>query len=220
MRNAIAAWLVAFMIAGVFSLLTNAKPFASAQPATTYYFAPASTATVVPLAIPVSTATVTSPITDSASSNEGKLFLQTKPTITVDVIRRVLKEKKSPAIAEAQFIYDMGVQYGVNPAVCLAFFIVESQAGTLGVARFTRGVGNIRALKGEDHYQGYRRYDTWREGIKHLYDLISGPHYMGEGRLTVDRILVKYAPPSENDTDEYIKSVKSYVAKWKSESGL
>jgi len=35
------------------------------------------------------------------------------------------------------------VRSGIDPAWALAFFVVESQAGTRGVARITRGIGNI-----------------------------------------------------------------------------
>ncbi|HEY8601417.1 MAG TPA: hypothetical protein VIL85_23525, partial [Thermomicrobiales bacterium] len=85
------------------------------------------------------------------------------PSIDVALIRRVLLRYNSPAVDEAQAFYDLGVARGIDPAYCLAFFIVESAAGTQGVARTTYSVGNIRALAGQPSFEGYRRYDTWRD---------------------------------------------------------
>jgi hypothetical protein len=138
------------------------------------------------------------------------------PSIDVALIRRVLQRYNSPAITEAQAFYDLGVARGIDPAYCLAFFIVESAAGTQGVARTTYSVGNIRALSGQPSFEGYRRYDTWRDGIADWYRLIDELYIRELGLNTVDAIVPVYAPSADsNDPAAYILTVKRLVAGWR-----
>lgn len=138
------------------------------------------------------------------------------PSIDVALIRRVLLRYNSPAADEAQAFYDLGVARGIDPAYCLAFFIVESAAGTQGVARTTYSVGNIRALSGQPSFEGYRRYDTWHDGIADWYRLIDELYVHELGLSTVDAIVPVYAPSGDsNDPDAYILTVKRLVAGWR-----
>lgn len=144
-----------------------------------------------------------------------KLVVMRGPSVDVPTIERVLRQYNSPAQAEAQTIYDLGVRYGIDPAVCLAFFIVESSAGTRGMATETRSLGNIRATPGYINYKGYRKYATWRDGIEDWYRLISRL-YVGEwGLTTVEAIVPVYAPAADsNDPPRYIGTVRRLVYTW------
>ena len=138
------------------------------------------------------------------------------PTITVERIEAVLREFNSPAAGTGQAFYDLGVQYGINPAVALAFFIHESACGTKGVARFTKSIGNIRVTPGYRDYEGYRAYDTWEQGIEDYYKLIRELYIDGWGLRTVAQILPRYAPPADNnDTDAYIRNVERLMDSWR-----
>ncbi len=138
------------------------------------------------------------------------------PSVDVALIRRVLQRYNSPAIDEAQALYDLGVARGIDPAYCLAFFIVESAAGTQGVARTTYSVGNIRALSGQPSFEGYRQYTNWREGIADWYRLIDELYVHELGLTTVETIVPVYAPSEDrNDPDAYILTVKRLVAGWR-----
>lgn len=70
--------------------------------------------------------------------------------------------------------------------------------------------GNIRpgqGFKGEvgDDGEGYARFDTIENGIRAIaVDLLTK---MSNAIDTVREIVTKYAPPTENDTAAYIKSV-------------
>lgn len=138
------------------------------------------------------------------------------PSIDVATIRRELERYNSPAVDEAQAFYDLGVARGIDPAYCLAFFIIESSAGTAGVARTTYSIGNIKARPGEPSYQGYRRYRSWREGIEDWYRLID-ELYVGQwGLTTIDAIVPIYAPGYDsNDPAAYARTVKLLVARWR-----
>ena len=138
------------------------------------------------------------------------------PSIDAATIRRVLESYGSPAAGEAQTFYDLGVARGIDPAYCLAFFIVESSAGTRGVARTTYSIGNIRARPGEPSYEGYRLYTSWAEGIADWYRLID-ELYVGQwGLTTIDAIVPVYAPQHDsNDPAAYARTVKRLVAGWR-----
>jgi len=143
--------------------------------------------------------------------------VDTAPTITVERIEQVLQQYSSPAAGTGQAFYDLGVKYGINPAVALAFFIHESSAGTKGVARVTKSIGNIRTTPGYRDYQGYRAYDTWEQGIEDYYKLIRDLYIDGWGLHTVGQILVRYAPPADNnDTDSYVRNVQQLMDGWHS----
>jgi len=55
-----------------------------------------------------------------------------RPSIQVNFINLVLSAYHSPAAGKGQALYDLGVQYGIDPAFALAFFMHESSFGTQG----------------------------------------------------------------------------------------
>lgn len=138
------------------------------------------------------------------------------PSVDAATIKRVLQGYNSPAVESAEAMYALGVEYGIDPAFCLAFFVNESTAGTAGVARTTKSVGNIRTTAGYQDFQGYRKYATWNEGIEDWYQLIRDL-YIAEWELaTVDTIIPVYAPVGDgNNPDHYIATVKKLVTTWR-----
>ncbi len=140
------------------------------------------------------------------------------PTISASKIDSVLASYNSPATGTGQAMYDLGIQYGIDPAFCLAFFIHESTAGTAGVATVTKSVGNIRVTPGYDSYQGYRRYTTWEAGIEDWYKLIRELYVDGWQLTTIEQILPVYAPPEDsNDTEHYIGTVRTLINTWRAQ---
>ncbi len=151
----------------------------------------------------------------AATTNES-WDVRHSPSITVATIRSVLQKYNSPAVGSAEAIYNLGVEYGIDPAFCLAFFVNESTAGTAGVARTTKSVGNIRTTAGYADYQGYRKYDSWEQGIEDWYRLIRDLYIADWGLATVDQIIPVYAPSSDgNDPEHYIATVKKLVSAWR-----
>ncbi|MGD9679846.1 MAG: nitrous oxide reductase family maturation protein NosD [Candidatus Obscuribacterales bacterium] len=153
----------------------------------------------------------------------GNMHLRGTPTISAAKIDEVLREAGSPAAKErirdaatgkeltfGQHLYKLGVEYGIDPAVTLGFFKMESTYGKRGVAHRTHSLGNIRAGS------GYRQYGSFAEGARDWFRLIQdGKHYFRKGRDTVGKIIPKYAPKSDgNDEHGYIDTVESNVRKW------
>jgi len=137
------------------------------------------------------------------------------PSISAAGMDRVLAQYGSPAAGQGALFYDLGVQYGIDPAYALAFYIVESHAGTRGVARFTHGIGNIRVTPGYASYEGYRAYDTYAAGIEDWYMLIRELYIQSWGLTTPRPILARYAPWGDgNNPNVYAATVKALVDGW------
>jgi len=154
--------------------------------------------------------------------NKNGLAVMGPPTITVAQIEAVLAKYNSPAQGHGQEIYDLGIKYGINPAICLAFFIHESSAGTNPAwagrkpdGTYTHNIGNIICTEGWRCYGRFRDYENWSQGIEDWYKLIKDL-YIGEWqRVTVDDIIPKYAPAADNnDEGAYIQAVKNLVQSW------
>lgn len=157
----------------------------------------------------------------AAFYTEGDYSVVGKPTISVQLIDKVLATYHSPAKEKGQALYDYGVQYNIDPAYALAFFMHESSFGTAGVAKVTHSLGNIRSTPGYPDYQGYRLYPTWEAGFEDWYKLISQQYVNAWGLYTVDQIIPVYAPASDNnDEAAYIQSIKGAVDAWRNGSAV
>ena len=191
-------------------------PATSAAPST----APASYVTPGPASnkgdgVPPAATAVATPNVAAAATGETWDVRHT-PSVDAAAIRQVLQRYNSPAVGAADAMYNLGVEYGIDPAFCLAFFVNESTAGTAGVARTTKSVGNIRTTVGYADYQGYRKYDSWEQGIEDWYRLIRDL-YIGQWNLTtVDQIIPVYAPTFDsNNPDHYVSTVEKLVSAWR-----
>ena len=157
------------------------------------------------------------PVGAATNKGDGEPFdVRHVPTVDAATIARILQAYGSPAVGSAGTMYALGVKYGIDPAYCLAFFIHESTAGTAGVARVTKSVGNIRATPGYRNYEGYRHYESWEEGIEDWYHLIDELYIKSWGLTTVDAIIPVYAPVSDgNNPEGYAATVKKLVTSWR-----
>ena len=155
------------------------------------------------------------------SRNMGNVYdqryeVQGSPSIDVDFINQVLDFYHSPASGKGESLYNLGVEYGIDPVYALAFFMHESSFGTTGVARETLSLGNIRATSGYASYEGYRKYTSWEAGFEDWYKLIKVQYIEQWDLSTIDQIIPVYAPSSDhNDVTAYIQSIKSAVDTWR-----
>src|SRR5579885_2609664 len=155
-------------------------------------------------------------LSNNANNTSQNYTVVGKPSISADFINRVLDYYHSPASGKGQALYDDGLQFGIDPAYALAFFMHESTFGTRGVARITHSLGNIRATTGHPQYQGYRFYQTWEEGFEDWYRLIANQYVDQWGLSTIDHIIPVYAPSSDNNDEAlYIRSIKLAVNNWR-----
>lgn len=138
-----------------------------------------------------------------------------KPTITADFINRVLAAYHSPAAGKGQALYNLGVQYGIDPAFALAFFMHESTFGTAGMATTTLSLGNLRCIPSVPCNNGYAQFSSWEQGFEAWYKLIRNLYVAQWGLVTVDQIIPTYAPSSDhNNVSAYIASLKHSIDTW------
>lgn len=86
------------------------------------------------------------------------------------------------------------------------------------IAEITNNYGNIRASKSYKwigqigEYNGFVKFSSVDYGLRALYILIN--RYITYYDLQdVSSIITRYAPPSENDTQGYIRYVEQYLLK-------
>ncbi len=112
-----------------------------------------------------------------------------------------------------QEFFDRCVAAGIDPAIALGFFSVESTYGTAGLATQNHNFGNIRSSAG-----GFRSYGSWMEGLDDWLNLMNNEYLPSDkfNAQTVDEVIPIYAPASDNNNEgEYIGAVRSRVADWR-----
>ncbi|MDZ4719154.1 MAG: glucosaminidase domain-containing protein [Roseiflexaceae bacterium] len=152
----------------------------------------------------------------------GETSIVRPPSMTADQIDAVLSSYGSPAAGNGQDFYNLGVEYGIDPAYALAFFIHESSAGTnSGWAGLksdgstTHNIGNIICAGYPTCYNRFRDYPSWSVGIDDWYKLIATEYVNGRSAFTVEQIIPVYAPAFENNVPGYIQAVNALVDGWR-----
>jgi Mannosyl-glycoprotein endo-beta-N-acetylglucosaminidase len=138
------------------------------------------------------------------------------PTVSATFIDQVLSANNSPAAGNGQAIYNDGVKYGIDPVFALAFFMHESSFGTTGIAQLTLSPGNLRCIPNADCLSGYAAFPSWSAGFDAWYQLIRTLYVNTWDLTTVDQIIPRYAPPTDNNDDAaYISAVESAIDAWR-----
>jgi hypothetical protein len=155
-------------------------------------------------------------------TNKGPYSVVGSNSLSVAFMNKVLAYYHSPAAGKAQALWDDGVKYGLDSAYALAFFMHESSFGTAGVARVTLSLSNMRCVPEYRCYNvsgndgGYSAFDTWEQGFEAWFKLIRNLYVAYWGRITVDQIIPKYAPSSDNNNEAaYIASLKRTIDTWR-----
>lgn len=140
----------------------------------------------------------------------------TNYTVTVDKqplsaaqIDTVLCTNNSPACHTGSTFYSNATRTGISAAYALAVFKAESSYGTAGVARSTKGIGNIQCTPGYTCIQGFRSYASWEVGESDWFSLIKNLYIDEKNLTTVDKIAMVYAPPTSNDTSKYVSNIEN-----------
>lgn len=157
------------------------------------------------------------PLQKPVIQSKGPYAVLGKPTLSVARINQIMAAYHSPATGKGQTLYDLGVKYGIDPAVALAFFLHESTMGTAGEARVTFSLGNIRCTQGFPCPDGYSHYPSWEVGFEQWYKLIRNLYIAQMGKTTFETIIPTYAPQADhNDESAYIGSLKHSLDTWHS----
>jgi hypothetical protein len=144
------------------------------------------------------------------------------PSLSADYINHVLAAAGSPAQGTGDTFYSMSAKYQVDDAWAMAFFKHESSYGTVGEARSSLSIGNLRCVyKGYEDLgpwcaNGYAHWPSWQAGIEAWYRLIRNVYVNQWNCSTVEAIIPHYAPAADhNDEAAYIASVEAEVRNWR-----
>lgn len=139
-----------------------------------------------------------------------------KPSISADFINRVLTASHSPAAGTGKALYDLGLQYGIDPVYALAFFWHESGFGRFGMARVTHSLGNLRCIPGFPCVNGYAGFSSWEQGYEAWYTLIRRLYVNRWHKTTIATIIPTYAPSGDgNNVAGYIQAIEQAVNAWR-----
>jgi len=145
------------------------------------------------------------------------------PRISLAQFQRVLEAYNSPARGLASLLYGILVNYGIDPAIALAFFVHESNCGTRGAAKQTLNWGNLRRSQGRAYKveDGWAWYRSWDASLFDWCELVLVYVHQGAGSKkgtplpTVRAALAVYAPgDDDNDPLGYANTVMRLVAHW------
>ena len=176
-----------------------------------------------PAAVAAATAVPTPVAPPAPAPSSAGMSILGPPTVSPALIDAVLAKYQSPATGSGHIIHTLGVQYGVDPAFLLAFFIHESGAGShprwagrKPDGSTTHNVGNIVCTPGWRCHGRFRDYDSWAAGIEDWYKLITDLYVRQWNRTTVEEIIPKYAPAADNNNEAaYITQVRTLVTTWR-----
>ncbi len=135
--------------------------------------------------------------------------------ITAQVIDNRLKLAKSPLAGMGKQIFEFARKYDVDPAFFLAVVEEESSFGKSSLCRTTHNVTNIRWTNKSTYpgYKGFIKYPSWSTGVRGFFaQIANGSQYYKQGRVTVEQIVPKWAPPNENSTNRYIANVNDRIS--------
>lgn len=147
------------------------------------------------------------------------------PRISLKRWTEELAAAMSPVAAQAAELYGIPLEYGLDPAVALAFFHHESQYGTDGLCAKLdlKNWGSVRTPYNKDlkvtivetELGGFVCYTTWAEGLRDWCERLINRYIHDRGLTTVQTIIPTYAPRSDgNDERAYIAAVEKDLARW------
>lgn len=146
--------------------------------------------------------------------------------VTPSAFRSVLIRRNSPAIIEANAIYEVLVGAGIDPAVFLGQFAAESSYGTSGYARTTRSPGNIvisrpllphwtRAFGGRPwkapNGRTYAAFLNWRNGTRAYVALMQSYRLRGWAR-TIATMASRWLGMADATHSGYVHNIVTHAA--------
>ncbi len=124
----------------------------------------------------------------------------------------MLRNVGSPAYDELEDCYNTCTDNGVNPAVALAFFALESNYGTASSAVDLKNWGNLT----DPNSGQLATYDLWSLGLRDWCNHFRLPAYANA--QTISSIVPIYQPSSAGGTTQgfnsYIQELHDLIKGW------
>lgn len=137
------------------------------------------------------------------------------PSLAAPLVDALLTAYDSPLRGEGARIVALSKRYHIDDAVALAFFVMESRAGTQGESVLTHSAGNLRPMPNAPALDGYRSYATWQEGTDEWFKVMRSLYLDTLKLSTVEDVVPVYAPPwDNNDPASMIAGIRQLVSCW------
>jgi hypothetical protein len=144
-----------------------------------------------------------------------------KPSLDAARVNDILAAYGSPLKGQGKVIAALSARYKVDDAVALAFFVMESRAGTQGEAIVTHSFGNLRPMPNAPAVDGYRLYSSWLEGATEWFQVMRSLYLDTMKLKTVEEIVPVYAPASDNNQPPVmIAGIHQLVACWRGDADV
>lgn len=162
------------------------------------------------------TGPIAGPIAATATPAPAPLPITGGPSLDSTRIDGILAAYGSPLARHGRDIVDLSRRYGIDDAVALAFFVMESRAGTQGEAMLTHSFGNLRPMPGAPQQDGYRSYHDWLEGTREWFKVLRSLYLDTMKLRTVDAVVPVYAPATDSNVPaSMIAGIRQLVTCWR-----
>lgn len=143
------------------------------------------------------------------------LAVEGGPSLAAPLVDAILAAYGSPLHGQGAELVTLSTHYRVDDAVALAFFVMESRAGTQGEAVYTHSFGNLRPMPNAAMRDGYRSYGSWVESTVEWFKLMRSLYLDRLQLRTVEDVVPVYAPASDNnDPPTMIAGIRQLVRCW------
>ncbi|RJO62258.1 hypothetical protein C4544_00170 [candidate division WS5 bacterium] len=147
--------------------------------------------------------------------------------LTIEGIQCVLSQHPNGynLLPYAEQIHMASHSFNINPLLLLGIANKDSSMGTAGAGADYMNPGNIsyrddlyvesgiQAHAGELGDGRWAVFDSYGDGIQAKAWLLRF-EYLDAGYDTLEAIVYRYAPPSENDSAQYVQDVLDFMAEW------
>jgi hypothetical protein len=138
------------------------------------------------------------------------------PTLAATLVDAILADYHSPLQGEGARMVALSRHYQIDDAVALAFFVMESRAGTQGEAVLTHSPGNLRPMQNVAERDGYSTYTSWAAGTDEWFRVMRTLYLDTLKLSTVEAVMPVYAPVwDSNDPDNMVAGIRQLVACWR-----
>jgi hypothetical protein len=164
----------------------------------------------------IAAAQITGPIVPAPADLGPVLPIAGLPSLPPTAVDGILAAYGSPLQGYGRVIVGLSEQYKIDDAVALAFFVMESRAGTQGEAVLTHSFGNLRPMPNEPAQDGYRYYKTWLDGATEWFQVMRSL-YLDQMKLAnVEDVIPVYAPSVDsNDPGIMTSGIRQLVSCWR-----
>lgn len=124
---------------------------------------------------------------------------------------------RSPMVGTGNAFVTAGVKHGINPIWVITIAQKESSFGTEGfAAENANNAFGRTATKSQPHVVSptgrlWYKYDSFEQSADGQSEYLKR-RYIDEGLTTMREIVYTYAPPSENNTEGYIKDIEKSMS--------